>query len=214
MKLKREVAKRLTPYMKAKGFMLSKGDYYYIANDVAYCISLDTPSGIIYVTAYIIPLYVPCEGRYYTYGKRVQDYSLPQLSKDSSTAEIDKWCLALCQYFEDYVFPFFERINSPDRIAKYVEKSRFTGIYEFSCPPIHLERLKLFTYLYLNDLTNVSKAIDSYRKLLRKNEFLADSVKKKLLDEIDAVESAMQHDHLGILNLCTQIMYDTKKYFF
>lgn len=212
MNLKREVAKRLTPYMKAKDFLLSKGTYCYVRNDIAYCISFDTPSGIMYVTAYIIPLYIPCEGRYYTYGKRVQPHGVPPLSKDSNATEVDTWCNALCQYFEDHLFPFFERICSPVKVAQYIKRSRLTGIKEFSCPPIHIDRLKLFTYLYLNDLTEVANVIISYRESLRETGFLTDSTKKILLDEIEMVEKVVQHGNHEALNFCTQIIGNTKKH--
>lgn len=212
MKMKQEILKRMTPYMKQKGFALSKSSYVRISNDVAQCIDFSVPTGIMYVTAYIIPLYVPCEGRYYTYGSRVQIPSLLTLTRDSDAVVIDKICDDLRQHFDRQIFPFFERVNSPEMIAQYIDQSCSTGISEFSCPPVCLERLKVFTYLYLGDVPKATKVISSYRKMLNENTFFTDSVKKKLLDEVASVELILSASQLELVNHCSEIIRDTRRY--
>lgn len=199
--------------MKSRGFSFSKRNFYYIANDIAYCIGLDTPSGIMYVTVYVVPLYIPCENRYYTYGKRIHSSDLFPLRSDSDVWAIDEWCTSLCEYLEENVFPFFKTISTPEKLAEYIEQPQYAVTARFSCPEVHIERMKMFTYLYMNDLPKVRKTTDYYRESLLRNTFFTDSVRKKLQAEIDVVLSMVQHDSSQIKNFFDQIKRNTQKYF-
>lgn len=192
MNIAREVLKRISPYMKAKGFMLSGKNFFYISNDIAYCVALDVPGGLLYTTAYVMPLYMPCETRYYTYGRRLnaQNHAmLPPLKKDADLDSICEWCDAFCRYVDEEVLSFYGQIGSPYALIEYAQNACNSFSNFFSCPPVFFERLKMFTYLYLRDFQKTNKAIDCYRNLLDTSAFLTSSACQKYLDEAAAVQA-------------------------
>lgn len=214
MNIFREVVKRISPHMKAKGFLLSGKNYCYISNDIAYCLGFDTPSGLLYVTAYVMPLYVPCENRYYTYGNRLnimQEIALPTLRKDSESGVIDRWCRLLCQYIDDNIIPFYEQINTPNKLVTYVEQAPHLRRERFACPQVYIERLRLFTYLYLHELSKVIAAMGCYRNALEDSAFLADHVRSKYMNEVESVEFLIRDNSGSINDYCNRIINNTRK---
>ena len=76
--------------------------------------------------------------------------------------EIEKWCISLCGQLEKIVFPFFQEISTPMQLVNAVEKDRHLIGPFFSCPAIHISRLKLFSYLYTEDFEKLSLIIKKY----------------------------------------------------
>lgn len=214
MNLIHKVTKRISPYMKSRGFGLSGKNYYYISNDIAYCLALDAPGGLLYATAYIMPLYVPCESRYYTYGSRLNELwgiRLPLLQKDDHANMIDGWCDALCQCIEEVIIPFYKQIETPNKLAEYVEHkaNRLSG--RFVCPNVFIERLMVYTYLYLRNYGRTILALNNYQNLLVNSTFLTDTVRQSYIDEIDTVRSLLEGNELGISSFCSKISDSTRK---
>lgn len=214
MSIIREITKRLSPFMKSKGFVLAGRDYYYIADDIAYCIGFDAPGGNMYVTAYVMPLYIPCESRYYTYGNRLSALPgivLPILQKNDNTETKDKWCTSLCQSIEAGILPFFRQIRSPKKLLEYVECNSFQSSMYFHCPKFFVERLKLFTYLYLGDITKAKMAMLSYYNQIKVCTFFTDKVCKKYIDEIDRINAVIMSGEQAVLSFCSDIISTTKE---
>ena len=141
MNIFREVSKRITPYMRSKGFNRSGTSYYRIANDIVCCIGFDTPSELLYVTAYIMPLFIPSDHKYYTYGNRlnaIQSIKLPLLSKNDNETVIDTWCRTLCEQIDSQVVPFFTEIDSPDKLLEYINLHICSSTEYFACHDVYI----------------------------------------------------------------------------
>lgn len=213
MNIVREVMKRISPYMKSIGFSLSGKNFYYIANDIAYCVAIDVPGSLLYVTAYIIPLYVPCESRYYTYGSRItnnHESVPPLLKKDADIETISEWCEALCQCIETKIMPAYEQIGSPCALAEQIEHTANYSSRLFSCPQVFIERLKMFTYLYLRDFCKTTIAINRYRNLLGSSTFLTSVVRQNYLDEASIIQALTQGNEEAISDYFSKILSDTQ----
>ena len=203
----RKVLTRMTPFMEAKGFVQCGKNYHYVSNNIAYCVAFDAPGGLLYVTAYIMPLYIPCENRYYTYGRRLSELrgcAIPSLTKDDNAALVDQWCENLCRCLEDVVIPQFHRIGTPDDLAYHADNNTTPSGWFFPCPPVFVERLKTHTYLYLKDYSKTAVALRNYRELLENCTFLTVVVRNKYIEEINTVELLLDGCDADVSNFCFQ----------
>lgn len=196
MAISREINKRMAPFMKSRGFTRSgQTRYYYIANNIAFCVTFETPTGLTYVIAHIMPLYIPCEFRYLSYGNRlnhIRDIKLPLLNKDSDEATIDAWCKLLCHNIDQYIIPFFKKIETADKLLVFSDNYRFSPDSYIRCSKLDILRLRMFTFLYVGDLVNTVSVITCYREALSSTSYLADHVLQMYYEEINIIESLMR----------------------
>lgn len=196
MGISKEIIKRIAPFMKSRGFARSgQTHYYYIANNIAFYVTFETPTGLTYVTAHIMPLYIPCEFRYLSYGNRLNDIGdikLPLLNKDSDEGTIDVWCKLLCHSIDQYIIPFFQKIETADKLLAFSDNYRFSPDSYIRCSKLDILRLRMFTFLYVGDLVNTASVITCYREALGGTSHLADHVLQTYYDEINMVVSIMQ----------------------
>ena len=165
------------------------------------------PSSLIYATFFVMPLYIPCEHRYYTYGKRIS--ALPLLPRDASDKEIEKWCEALCEELENRVFPFFLRVATPEQLVDAVEEKRY-----LLCPAVYIFRLKLFSYLYIGDFSKLLPVLDEYPRVLRSTTFLTETVRGHYMREAENVRRLMQRGEQECHTFCAEkIEYTVHKCF-
>ena len=200
MDIFREIRRRITPFMKSRGFSLSGRNYHYFANHIAFCIAFDMPSGLVYVTAYIMPLYIPCECRCYTYGNRLNaigDIKLPLLNKDSDEATIDKWCKLLCCKIDQYIIPFFKEIETTDKLLKFSDNFHYSADSYIACNELDILRLRMFTFLYVGDYVNIAYVNTRYREVLDRTSFLSNKVIQMCNEEIKMIVSLMQENDLA-----------------
>lgn len=192
MNIYREIGKRITPFMHENGFVSVGRNYYYLANNIAFCISFDMPSGQMYATAYIMPLYIPCVSRYYTYGNRlnyIHDVRLPLLSKESDKKTIDEWCNLLCHSIDKKILPLFQSLKSIKELLKLWDGYSYSATSYFACHEMYIWRLKMFSFLYIGDFANLEDAITHYREVLSSVSFLSAHVIESYTEEINVVES-------------------------
>lgn len=202
-----KITNRLRLYMKNHDYQFSKKCFYRIQNDIAYCIQFDMPSSLIYATFFVMPLYIPCEYRYYTYGNRVS--ALLPLSQNASDEEIGKWCEALCGELENRVFPFFQRAATPEQLVDAVEEKRY-----MLCPAVYISRLELFSYLYIGDFSKLLPVLDEYPRILRSTTFLTETVRRALYAEAENVRRLMQRGEQECHTFCAEtIEYTMHKCF-
>ena len=201
MAISNKIRKRIAPFMKSRGFSRSgQNHYYYVANSIAFCITLETPTGLTYVTAYIMPLYIPCEFRYLTYGNRlnhIKDIKLPLLDKDSDEDTIDAWCKLLCNSIDQYIIPFFKKIETADKLLAFSYTYRFSPDSYIVCNKLDVLRLRMFTFLYVGDPVNTASVITRYREALGSTSYLFDSVIQMLDEEINMVALLLQEKNLA-----------------
>ena len=214
MGISKEINKRIAPFMKSRGFARSgQTNYYYVVNNIAFCVSFETPTGLTYVTAYVMPLYIPCEFRYLTYGNRldhIKDVKLPLLNKDSGEDTIDAWCKLLCHSIDEYILPFFKKIETADKLLAFTDNYCFSPDSFIACNKLKILRLRMFTFLYTGDLGNTANVITRYREALGSTSYLTDRAIQMLDEEINMVVSLMQEKNLA-KEFFAQVENNTRK---
>lgn len=165
-----ELARRIGPYMKSRGFKRKGGRFYYVQNDIAFCIHLEMPTDLVYVPAYILPLYMPCDYIRLSYGDRIGDLpvvSLPLLKKTDPVDQIEAWCDQLCSSIENTILPIYRSIEKPEQLVQFVKAEMNAERREFLyCPRLHLVELLIYTDLYLRDWAGLDDAINRYEEEL------------------------------------------------
>jgi hypothetical protein len=214
MTISKEINKRIAPFMKSRGFIRSgQTRYYYIANSIAFCVIFETPTGLTYVTAHIMPLYIPCEFRYLSYGNRLDDIGdikLPLLNKNSDEDTIDAWCKLLYHSIDQYIIPFFKKIETADKLLAFSDNYRFSPDSYIRCSKLDILRLRMFTFLYVGDFVNTASVITRYREALGSTSYLSDRVIQMLDEEINMVASLMQEKDLA-KEFCASVEINIRK---
>lgn len=167
-----DIIRVIRPYMKEKGFLLRNRCFYCIEDDLAYCVEFEMPSHLVYVNCYIIPLYVPTEFRYYTYGIRL---------KEVLVESYEQQCMQLKATLETSIFPVFVKIKSPHNLLKLIDRGLFKG---GRIPKVDVYRLRLFTAFYEKDINGTLKLCDEYKNILLNTPYLTADVKKNRIREI------------------------------
>lgn len=165
---------KISPYMSACEFKRLKNCFYFVANNLAFCVEFEKPSGLFYLHYYIIPLYIPHKNRCFTYGNRIA----VSCTDNTECVEQIKNCL------QNSIFSMFETISTPyklvDALLNYEENL-------FFCTDIDILRLQFFTYAFINDQKKCIFIEKKYRRILLDSEYLHDTIKQKYLDEINVI---------------------------
>lgn len=170
-----EVRNRLTE----NGFAYRSGWFLRESSSLVQCFAFERPSQIIYPTYCIIPLYMPCTTRHYTYGRRVSE-----VSRYKDTAVVDKG--ALVAALDRVVLPLFERLKTPALLSQYLQNDRDPSAYLF-CPPIDLAVLEAYTALFLAERELFSHAVSRAFRLLDESTVLTQDVVSRTRTELEAL---------------------------
>ena len=197
MSILQKITKQICPYMNEQGYTLSKKCFYKIHNDIAYCLEFDMPGGLVYATFFVMPLYIPCQNRYYTYGNRVNSLrraKLLPLSKNASDDEVNDWCELLLHYLKKYIFPFFQKIDTPSKLVKIAETEKYLSGPYFFCPPAHIFRLQLFSYLYMEAFDKLFSLTKKYPLIIQESTYFTEAVRNSYLEENEFIVQLTQND--------------------
>ena len=184
----------IAPYFRSRGFRRKGNTFSYIKNNISYRIGFEMPTGLIYVTAYIVPLYIPCECNYLSYGNRLSNltkFEFPILLKDASSEQIEAWCQLLSNMLDTYILPFFEEIGSPAKLAEYLRHTPHPQKEYLHCPQHQIEQLIVYTYLYLLDVPKAAEALMRYHNSVQE-PLLVDSYRKRLLTEVNCLSGLIR----------------------
>lgn len=214
MALIKRVIGRISQHMEDRGFLIANRCFYMVRNNMAFCVELESPGALLYASFYIIPLFIPCETRYHTYGNRI--HSLPQanlspLPKNADATEIDDWCIRLCGCLENIIFPFFEKVSTPQKLLDFVSERYNAPQRYIFCPDVQICRLQLFLYAYLGDNVGFVKTERTYRSLLHSCTYFTETVKSRFVQEIDGVELLMRKESQSIAEWFEQVESNTMK---
>lgn len=213
MTFSRSMINRTSYFMEDKGFRRKGKLFYRINNDIAFCVEFDYPGGLLYVTFYVIPLYVPSNGRYYTFGKRIDAYFLkfmPDVNADSSEEQLLYWTQSFEKAMKEYVLPYFRRICSPAALAEACRDRKCTQEY-MNCPPIQKTRLLLHTYAYLQDRESYKAMEKVFREEIRNCTFLAPLILEKYQAEIDKLNQVICMSQNDFCAYQLNVVTETKK---
>ena len=100
--------------MKANGFAFKKGVFYRIENDMAFCMNLEMPTGTVYSNCFVLPLYVPTEFCYTTYGTRL---TVGAAERDGGAGNAAGLAGEWMSILSNDIFPCFQTITSPDAFS-------------------------------------------------------------------------------------------------
>lgn len=212
-----EVKKRIGPYMRQKGFRLLNKRYYYIKNNIAFCVSFEQPTGWMYTWVHVNPLYIPHEFIFLSYGNRLNDMTdirLPTLEKGSDPAGIDDWCELFFLNMDDHILPFFQQIDTPESLVAYVNNlSGNRAVAKMSCTPLHADKLRMYTHLYLHDLPKADTAATIYKKSARESTYLIASLRDKLQKDADEIKLLIAKGDEAVSDFCDQTIANTQSLF-
>ena len=212
MSIIQKIANQIRPCMNKQGYNFSKKCFYKIHNDIAYCIAFDMPSGLVYATFFVMPLYIPAQNRYYTYGNRVSSLRrsrLLPLSKIASDDELAAWCEHLCNDLEKFVFPFFQEIDTPSKLVNAIVKKKYVADRFFLCPPVQVSRLLLFSYLYIEDFDNLYLLTEKFPICIQESTYLSETVRNSYLKENNTIMQLTQSDIQIARAFCAKTVEDT-----
>jgi len=207
-----KITNQIRPCMKKQGYTFSKNCFYKIHNDIAYCLAFDMPSGLVYATFFVMPLYIPAKNRYYTYGNRVSSLrrsKLLPLSKNASDHELEEWCEHLCNDLGKIVFPFFQEIDSPRKLLNVIEKKKHVVGRFFLCTPVQVSRLQLFSYLYVEDFDNLYLLSEKYPICIQESSYFTEAVRNSYLEENNSIMQMAQNDVQIARAFCAKTVEDT-----
>lgn len=97
-------------FMRANGFAFKKGIFYRIENDMAFCVNLEMPTGTVYSNCFVLPLYVPTEFCYMTYGTRLTVGAAEGMEARETRRD---WPVNGCQYYRMTFSRAFKRSLLP-----------------------------------------------------------------------------------------------------
>lgn len=182
------IRKSARSFMKANGFALKKGVFYRIENDMAFCVNLEMPTGTVYSNCFVLPLYVPTEFCYMTYGTRLTVGTAERDGDAENAAELaGEWMSML----SDDIFPHFQTITSPGVFFDQVRHRALFAPHECRIPDVFVQRLRLATAFYEKRYSEIPEICGEYRKVLADAPYLTSGCKKIYLDEVRLFQNTL-----------------------
>ena len=177
---RQELAGALRAFLKPYQFTQQRNIFYKISDDIAYCISIESP-GLLYIHYFIVPLYLPNERINLTFGNRLKNSS-------SSSQSSQFWIESVLEEIEARVFPFFERISNKDNLLLFLQESDVEIVKHFFSPLPYQLLLKAYTALNLSRISVFRKALLSAKEEIEKSAYFTQPVRDKLMDELKRLE--------------------------
>ena len=193
----------LSEFITAAGFSKKGRLFIREHRDIMQCLLFERPSGLVYPTYFIMPLYMPCSARYLTYGRRIAeitDY------RNSERIDAERLISAL----QITVFPFFERIAAPELLMEYLLTGREVQRY-FFCPPVKISMLKAYTALYLHDRSLFSRMAAETEQLLQADRCFSEAVTSRMHAELKALEEQALSSDAELAAFFTPIIEATRR---
>lgn len=185
MSFLKKIIKKISPFMRDLGFSRSGNHFYIVINELAFCISLEMPTGVVYATTYVMPLYIPCENRYYTYGNRmnyIEGMDVPLLLKSDDETAVNDWCDCFCTYIEQKLIPFYKRVNTPQKLIDYMDNTPLQNTSYIFCSRADVWQLKMFTHFYYGEHEKVRNAAKQYCEEIKKMPFTESVIQDRITD--------------------------------
>lgn len=188
MSIVKKITRDLGPYMESYGYISMKNGFYRKQNSIAYFIEFEKPSNIIYLRYYIVPLYIPCNSKYYSYGCRLRHHGdLMSICADATSTAFENWNENTRSCLESIVFPFFNSIGSPEQLVAFLECCDTTIKKHFACTDVQLLKLRVYTLFYCGKIEQGICIFHRGRILFDNCTYLTECVQKKNISEMESL---------------------------
>ena len=174
--------------MKSNGFSFKKGCFYRIESDMAFCVNVEMPTGMVYANCFVLPLYVPADQIYMTYGTRLTPGAASQSDGEDNSAELAG---KLASILAEDIFPQFQTITSPSVFFDQVKHRKLFALYCCRISEVFVQRLRLATAFYERQYFEIPKICSEYAEILERAPYMTSGCKKIYLDEIQLFRDAM-----------------------
>ena len=194
-----------------EGVFRRKGTTIYFKTDwYAFCFSFEKPTGLIYCTALIIPLYMPCECLYYTYGQRIK---IGHFTDTSTEDELSQWCQEIADMITIKFLPMFQSVSDPISFWKAINRLThpFRRWLRHCCSPFNFSLLKLYTALLVKNTNKFKNEIKVCRGHLKKINYLLPHLIQEKENELLELEHIASKNPEAIEQYLYQIAKNTEK---
>lgn len=169
MGLAAQMAAELNPFLQKEGFRKRGNFFFKIRNDLAFCIYLEQPTGLVHSGFCVMPLYLPAECRYLTYGTRLEAFSPCPVGPLPVDGDAVQWAERFRFALAEFIFPFFDSISNPQDLERFLNgKNKKIRTY-FFCSDLDLYRLRLYTKCYLGQWNELSALLAKSEAVLKKS---------------------------------------------
>lgn len=191
---KKQIVRAFVPFFKEHGYKKwGTNRFYKIENDIAFCFLFERPSIIVYPTYFIWPLYMPTDKVVcLNYGHRLSKnrHGISSYYMDDDDSAFVPWVEKVKLCFESIIFPFYESVNSPEKLWQFLNREDvWTPDYFFS-DPMKIAELKMYTSCFLGDLANTRKQMDLIRQEINDHQYF-EYFKNIMMEKLNWVEEIM-----------------------
>ncbi len=214
---KKKIVPAFAPFFKEHGYKKKGNTFFKIENDIAFCILFQRPTSFVYVHYYILPLYIPTDYHYLTYGDRLESHSVyPVPSYDISEEDNDslsimrrikdslpgvmwnepkkmdftEWMEQVQKCLAEDIFPFFESVNSPEKLLRFLREDVREKQKYMPClgDEYQNSRLAAFTCAHMSDSKSAAEYVARAQKhLINSSDGIVGYVTKLWLDELSVL---------------------------
>lgn len=206
-----EVNKALTPMLRELGFQKKGKHFIRLTEDFAFCVGAECPGSGVYPVFYVIPLFIPTEYPYLTYGNRLNalfpNVKSLVLGKNATEQDINDLAVMVAALVKSDILPFFESVAKPEQMERFLEGEASERTRWLYCPPYEILRLRLYISLKRNQREQVEILLTKYRESILQDAPFTESVKQMRLEEAARVERLLHED----VEKIDQFLSDTRK---
>ena len=200
----------MKPWMKEQGFSRKGRRYFKIIDDIAYCVGCGI-GDLVHTHYYIIPLYIPTDYIYLSYGEEIEHryrYVLRVLRR-TTQERVDAWFNGMKEVLLQEVFPFFEQLSSKEKLLDFIAP-RPSDM--FSCQGgFRIEKLRVYSYLFLLDRENTAKSFLEFRHDIWKKGFCATPQWRAMMNkELETLSMLMEKSDEEITSYFQTVCEETR----
>ena len=139
----------------------------------------------------------------------VPEFDLPPLNRDLPESEAVAWCDKFKNCINEYVFPFFSSISSPQKILDFLKKADDENNTYVFCPKLFKLRAQMFSALFIEKTEQARILIPRYKKEIKRSTFLMPAVLDSLTAEVLGIEKMLLSPSLALTSYFEKNIKDT-----
>ena len=186
MGLSATIHQHIRAFMKSNGYRRKGNRYYRIQDNLTFCIYFEQPTGVLYSGFCVIPLYIPTDVWYWTYGNRLNAFSsgaLPALKVGADGTEVQDWVDGFLALLTNTIFPFFKDISGTDELNRFLCNDFKVVRRYFFCPDIDLYRLGIYTSMAEGDRDAALQLLANSDKMIEQSPHIQGYLRERYLRE-------------------------------